>query len=459
MSISAKPPSGMRDFLPADVARREWVVSKIRDVYRRHGFLPLETPTMERLDVLTGKYGEEGQQLIFRVLKRRDNLPDLATVKNGPDELCDMALRYDLTVPLARVVAAYSSQLPKFFKRYQIQPVWRADRPQKGRFREFYQCDVDFVGTTSVVAEATVVQAVTEALLALGFDRFTVRMNDRRVLSGLMEASGIAKELHGTTLVAIDKLDKIGVDGVRAELVERGLSELSADTVLELVALGDAGLNDGELLATLAERFQGVSETGVAGIDTLRQLLELLEPESGAPRPWKIDPSLARGLSYYTGPIFEIAVEGLSGSMGGGGRYDELVGMFRGQTIPAVGFSLGLERILVVMEDRGMFPELGMAPDLVVVVPEASAQVAALKFASQCRAAGLRTEVYPEPAKIGKQIQYAESLGASRVAILGSREARDGMVGIKDLVSGEQVVETWAQAIASLTVKTASVEA
>ncbi len=441
MAISAKPPAGTRDFLPDAIARRRYVLERIERAYRHHGFVPLETPTMERLEVLNAKYGEEGEGLIFTVLKRRDKL-DLAGVDaESPlvPQLSDLALRYDLTVPLARVVAAHQQELPKFFKRYQVQPVWRADRPQKGRFREFYQCDVDFVGTRSVVAEATVVRAVIDALSALGFDAFTIRINDRRILTGLLTAAGIEGASHGDVLVAVDKLDKIGADGVIKELVERGVAEVSAKRLLASFLPGET---DEATLTAIADAVAVVDARAPEGVAPLRQLLELLHA-GGASVCWKVDPSLARGLSYYTGPIFEIAVEGLNGSMGGGGRYDELVGMFRGQDVPAVGFSLGLERLLVVMEERGMFPDLQSGPDLLIAPLSEGEWGPAQALATLLHDQNIVTEVYPETTKIGKMMQYAEQLGCGVVAILGSREAASGEVGLKNLTSGEQLTLPW----------------
>jgi len=443
MGISTKPPSGTRDFLPDDIARREFVVSTIRTAYERHGFVPLETPTMERIEVLTGKYGDEGEQLIFKVLKRGQKLPEL-TAETDPSDLVDMALRYDLTVPLARVVAAYGDKLPRFFKRFQIQPVWRADRPQKGRYREFYQCDVDFVGTDSLIAELTVVQAVTDALAALGFDRFDVRVNDRRILTGMLDVAEVPEDLRGSVLTGIDKLDKIGADGVRRELAERGLSGSSIDRLaiaidaIALAADAEPFAASRERLAEVRREFGDATEAGTAGLDALEQLFGWLEVTPPAAGRVVFDPSLARGLSYYTGPIFEIAVEGLSGSMGGGGRYDELVGMFRGRQVPSVGFSLGLERILVVMEERGMFPALSSGPDVFVARLDEEALPDVLRFARRCREAGLCTEVYPEPARLKKQLRVAESLGVKHVVLIGVREAESGTVALKNLVTGAQ---------------------
>ncbi len=448
MAISTKPPSGTRDFLPADIARREHVVGIIRRAYALRGFVPLETPTVERVEVLTGKYGEEGDQLIFRVLKRGDKMPEL-NADTDPGDLADLALRYDLTVPLARVVAAHRNDLPRVFKRYQIQPVWRADRPQRGRYREFYQCDVDYVGTEACLAEAEVIGAVTDALEGLGFDGFTVRLNDRRILDGLMERAGVAADDRGGVLVLIDKLDKIGTDAVVAALRDKGLGDDAIEALRPALTTDDAR-PDRERLGELRRAFEGVSELGVAGCDRLLELLDLLDADPPKVGVVRFDPTLARGLSYYTGPIYEIAVDGLNGSMGGGGRYDELVGMFRNDRVPAVGFSLGLERLLVVMEDRGMFPELSPGADVLVARLDDDATAWALRVARELRGAGLSTEVFPELAKVGKQLKHADQIGARWAVLVGSREVEAQAVAVKDLRSGEQVTVGVAEAIARI---------
>ncbi|HEX8846582.1 MAG TPA: histidine--tRNA ligase, partial [Pyrinomonadaceae bacterium] len=349
--VSTQPARGMRDFLPADVRRREYVIGVIREVYERYGFEPLETPAVENIETLLGKYGEEGNQLIFKILKRGEH------EKTGE---ADLALRYDLTVPLARVVAEYREKLPKFFKRYQIQAVWRADRPARGRFREFYQCDVDALGSRSMIVEAELCAAAGEALTKLGFSNFMIRLNHRQVLAGVLDASGIATEKHADALVALDKLDKIGREGVEREFAGRGIHQDAGENLLgffsalneleqaaqiasdERSESGTEALN----LATLGRlvEFVGDHEAGARGIDELRSIIEFAAA-SGTSARIKIDPSLARGLSYYTGAIMEINVPDLAGSLGGGGRYDNLVGMFSGQDVPACGFSLGLERI------------------------------------------------------------------------------------------------------------------
>jgi histidyl-tRNA synthetase len=404
----------MRDFLPDDVRRRQYVIGVIADVYQRYGFEPLETPAVENIETLMGKYGEEGDRLIFRILKRGED---------GRTGEADLALRYDLTVPLARVVAQYRAQLPKFFKRYQVQPVWRADRPQKGRFREFYQCDVDAIGSTSLLVEAELLGAAAEVLERLGFEQFRIRLNHRKTLSAVLTAAGIPAAQHATALVALDKLDKTSPDAVRADMVERGIDATAAGAMLDRLR---AGLTD---------------DVSLDGADDLREILRLCASTRAA-RHVQIDLSLARGLSYYTGSIFEIAVADLAGSLGGGGRYDELVGMFLGQPVPACGISLGLERILVVMSERGMFPpSLTSAPaDVMVTIWNADSAADAITLAGELRGAGLRVDVYPDADKIGKQLKYADGRGIPFVTIVGESEITRGEVAVKNLRTGEQQV-------------------
>jgi histidyl-tRNA synthetase len=445
-SAKTQPARGMRDFLPEDVRKREYVIGVIKDVYERYGFEPLETPAVENIETLMGKYGEEGNQLIFKILKRG--------VHEGTGE-ADLALRYDLTVPLARVVAEYRDKLPKFFKRYQIQPVWRADRPARGRFREFYQCDLDVLGSRSMLVEAEICAAASEVLRRLGFNDFNIRLNHRKVLTGILGVAGVALELHDAALVALDKLDKIGRDGVEKELLARGVEANAANRLLkfftELTELDHAAeIAAGEdpetkqqalnkaVLGRIVE-FVGDNEMGSRGVDELQAIVDYA-CAAGIGNRLQIDPSLARGLSYYTGAIMEISVKDLAGSLGGGGRYDNLVGMFAGHDIPACGFSLGLERILVVMSERGMFPEsIGTAgADVMVAVWSEESLADSLKLAQELRAAGLRVDLYPEADKLGKQFKYASSRAVSFVAVIGDEERARGEVAIKDLRSGEQ---------------------
>ena len=458
MSPKTQAVRGMRDFLPADVRRRQYVIGIIKNVYERYGFEPLETPAVEDIETLLGKYGEEGNQLIFKILKRG--------VHETTGE-ADLALRYDLTVPLARVVAEYKDKLPKFFKRYQIQPVWRADRPARGRFREFYQCDVDVLGSRSMIVEAEICSAAGDALRQMGFDDFLIRLNHRYVLAGVLRAAGVSLDRQDSVLVAIDKLGKVGRKGVETELMERGIEPRAAQSLLnfflELGSLDHAAdITSGEdkgtkqkalnaaILGRLVE-FVADNELGARGVEELRSILEFVEA-GATPVPIRIDPSLARGLSYYTGAIMEISVKDLPGSLGGGGRYDNLVGMFLGQDVPACGFSLGLERIIVVMNERQMFPQsLVRTPaDVMVTTWSNDTAVHSFALASELRKAGLRVDLYPEADKIGKQFKYASERGIPFVAVIGEEEIGRAEVAIKDLSTGKQEAVTRARAPAYL---------
>src|SRR5438046_731280 len=446
MSTSTKPPSGTRDFLPNDIRRREHVVGVIRDVYERHGFEPLETPAFENIETLLGKYGEEGNKLIFKILKRGEH------EQTGE---ADLALRYDLTVPLARVVAQYKAELPKFFKRYQIQPVWRADRPARGRFREFYQCDVDVLGSRSMVVEVELIAAASDALVALGFNDFGIRVNHRQVLTGILDQAGVAPEKHEDALVALDKMDKAGPEGVARELNERGVIGEAAVKLMcffegiagvrraaEFADFGEPGIEkaafNADVLGRLVE-FIAAHEIGASGVDDLRQILQFAKA-SGVDQRIKLDPTLARGLAYYTGAIIEMNVADLAGSLGGGGRYDNLVGMFLGNDIPACGFSLGLERIVVVMTEREMFPSqlVSSQADVMVTIWNEDSVSESIALATELRGKGLRVELYPEADKLAKQFKYASARGIPFVTIIGEDERLRGEVAIKDMRSGEQ---------------------
>jgi len=448
---STNPARGMRDFLPADVRKREYVIGIIKEVYESYGFEPLETPAVENVETLMGKYGEEGNQLIFKILKRGEKL-DESLAAGAKNDLADLALRYDLTVPLARVVANHKNDLPKFFKRYQIQPVWRADRPARGRFREFYQCDVDAIGSNSMAVEAELISAVSEILVRLGFSDFVIRLNDRAVLSGMLDAAGIPADRHIAVLTTIDKLDKIGADGVQAELTANGYNtdgtakllaflvesaENAAKPQYNLQTLDHIAsfLNDGDLNRATGQLRLSMIDNFLIGTDAYKHI--------------RFDCSLARGLSYYTGTIIEINVPDLAGSLGGGGRYDGLIGMFGKEQIPACGFSLGLERILVVMEERGMFDELITAGKLDSVAADVLITIApgedltlrtreSLKLARELRAQGLRITVYPEADKLGKQFKYADLIKVPFVCVLGDDEIMTGSVRLKNMTTGEE---------------------
>jgi histidyl-tRNA synthetase len=442
-SSKTQPARGMRDFLPEDVRKREYVIGVVKEVYERYGFEPLETPAAENIETLMGKYGEEGNQLIFKILKRG--------VHEGTGE-ADLALRYDLTVPLARVVAEYRDKLPKFFKRYQIQPVWRADRPARGRFREFYQCDVDVLGSRSMIVEAEICAAASEVLVKLGFKDFCLRLNHRQALTGILGVAGVALDKHDAALIALDKLDKIGSEGVEKEFAARGINEVAGNRLLNFfsdlaslehaaeIAAGDElrqALNRA-VLGRIVE-FVNDNELGAKGVAELHSIIDFADA-IGMSNRIKIDATLARGLSYYTGAIMEINVKDLSGSLGGGGRYDNLVGMFLGQDIPACGFSLGLERILVVMSERGMFPaKVGSSPaDVMVAIWNEESVAESIQLAQELRAAGLRVDLYPEADKLGKQFKYASSLGVPFVAVIGEEERATSQVAVKNMQSGEQ---------------------
>ena len=445
-SAKTQPARGMRDFLPDDVRKRAYVIDVVKEVYERFGFEPLETPAVENIETLLGKYGEEGNQLIFKILKRG--------VHEETGE-ADLALRYDLTVPLARVVAEYRDKLPRFFKRYQIQPVWRADRPARGRFREFYQCDVDVLGSASMVVESEIIAAAGEALMRLGFDDFTIRLNHRQALTGILSAAGVPLDKHDSALVTLDKLDKVGKESVQRELNERGIDTQAATALLnffvDLASLeraADIAVDENSegqqqalnlaIVGRLIE-FVGGNEIGARGIDELKSILKFCEA-NGSIGQIKIDPSLARGLSYYTGAIFEMNVKDLAGSLGGGGRYDGLVGMFLGQNLPACGFSLGLERIIVVMSEREMFPPaLISAPaDVLVTVWSEDSILESIAIASALRRDAFRVDLFPEVDKVGKQLKYASARGIRFVIIQGEEERARGEVAVKDMTSGEQ---------------------
>lgn len=440
--VSTKSASGMRDFLPKDVQRRNRVFNIIREVYESYGFEPLDTPAMERLSILMGKYGEEGDKLLFKVMKRGRKLEKALRMDEPKDtDVADMGLRYDLTVPLARVYAEYWTQLPRFFKRYQIAPVWRADRPQKGRFREFYQCDVDVIGSEAMTVEAEVTAALAEVLVRLGFTAFRIHVNHRKLLTAMMEKAGVAPDMRQEALIAIDKLDKIGRDGVVEELENRGIERGSIDSLMPLLDQASEPTSPGEFdnEATLAalRAEVGELESGQKALSDLDKLLKFATSGSAADYLY-IDPYLARGLSYYTGPIFEIRSDEFSGSLGGGGRYDELIGMFTKNTVPACGFSLGVERILVLMEERGMFDERESEVDVLVTLWNDDFTPNSFRLANELREAGLKVDLYPDNDRYGKQFGYADERNIPFVAILAPDELEAGVVALKDMKSGDQ---------------------
>ncbi len=424
----------MRDFLPSDIRKREYVIGIIKEVYESYGFEPLETPAVENIETLTGKYGEEGNQLIYKILKRGEKLDANA----GEKDLADLALRYDLTVPLARVVTNHRNDLPRFFKRYQIQPVWRADRPARGRFREFYQCDVDAIGSSSMIVEAELCAAGNEILSGLGFDDFVIRINHREILYAMLDAVEINEEKQTDALVALDKLDKIGSEGVLKEFETRGIDKNAANKLLGL--FDELKTSDNLHALESLSKFIGNHEKGKQGVNQILQILQLVNVNS-----LKIDASLARGLSYYTGAIFEANVPDLAGSIASGGRYDGLIGMFGKEQIPACGFSLGLERILVVMEERGMFQKLVEegklkldSADVMIASFDESLVDECLKIAGDLRKSGLRTLVYPEADQKIKPLKYAEQINVPFVCLVKATELAENKLTLKNMRTGEQ---------------------
>jgi histidyl-tRNA synthetase len=403
-------PKGMRDLLPHNMLRRNLVIEKIKKTFEIFGFLPLETPAMERKETLMGKYGDEGSKLIFQILARGE------AGKRGET---DLALRYDLTVPLARVVAMNPSlNLP--FKRYQIQPVWRADRPQKGRFREFYQCDVDIVGTDNILAEAECITIVHHSLKALGFDNFTIRLNDRRLLRAMVESiQEQGQEI--AILVALDKLDKIGKEGVIQDLYKLGLKE---DQTSKLFSLLEGADIEGE--------------ESISVEDNLRSIRDLAIQMGVEAKCVQLDRTLARGLDYYTGPVFETVLNDANiGSVSGGGRYDGLIGMFSGRDIPAVGVSLGLERLLVILEEREGNQNI-IGTQVWVTVFNAEHQNHSLQVAQTLREAGIKTDVSFKSNKLSKQFKEAHKRNIPHVIVVGPDDVEAGTIQWKNMTSGEQ---------------------
>jgi histidyl-tRNA synthetase len=412
------PPSGTRDFLAADIERREHAFGVIRAVADRYGFEPLQTPAFERLDVLLGKYGEESDKLIFKILRRGEH--------EATGE-ADLALRYDQTVPLARVAAAYGSQLPAPYKRYVIGPVWRADRPGKDRYREFVQCDLDTLGSSSVLADAETLCAEHDALAELGVRDFTIQLNSRRVLAGLLEAFGVPEEIGTQVLVSLDKLDKMTPAAVVAELADRELDTVRAGELVDTLTAPDAA----ERLRVALKQ----SDVGVAGLDEVDTVLSLVAGQIPAERI-AFTPRMVRGLSYYTGPIWELVAPGVAGSIGGGGRYDHLIEALGGPDMPGTGGSIGVERILAMLPAGEPRPRL----DVAVTVMGPALSEGAFALAGATRAAGLRASVYlGSSGKLGRQLKWASDTGARWCLIYGEREAEGGTVTVRDMESGEQV--------------------
>ncbi|WP_412469729.1 MULTISPECIES: histidine--tRNA ligase [unclassified Halobacteriovorax] len=438
--IKPQNAKGTRDFGPIESSRRNHIFETIKKRFQSHGFMPLETPAVENLNVLTGKYGEEGDKLLFRVLNSGDFLkkvkPEDLEEKNlsaVSSKMCDRGLRYDLTIPFARYVCANLNELALPFKRYQIQPVWRADRPQKGRYREFYQCDGDIIGTESLLSEVSLVEVYHDVFKDLKIDGVEIVINNRKILQGIASVLGVSDKLTDMT-VAIDKLDKIGAEKVGEELLGRGFNEDQVSRLSTLLTLeGDSD----KKLSTIRE-FLGADEIGKLGIEELEFVLSNVR-ELGIEN-LVFDPTLARGLDYYTGCIFEVKlVDGSMGSIGGGGRYDDLTSMFgQKEKLSGVGISFGAERIYDVMLDRGLFEEISASVDYMIINMSDEDQKEYLQIARKFRVEGHSIEIYPTSAKMKKQMTYANKRGVKNVIFYGDAEKERGVLQVKHMESGEQ---------------------
>lgn len=434
-------PKGTRDFGPEQMARRNYIFNTIRATFQKFGFLPLETPTLENLSVLTGKYGDEGDQLLFKVLNSGDYLSKTneadysAGSKALLPKISEKGLRYDLTVPFARYVVMNQHKLAMPFKRYQIQPVWRADRPQKGRYREFYQCDADVVGTKSLTCEAEIVLMIQEVLANLQLADYEIKINHRQILAGMTEAVG-APGREADFCVAIDKLDKIGEEKVLQELTERGFSEDAVQKIKPLLGLN--GLNE-DKLASL-KQFLGTSDAGLLGLQELEEVWQKLAAFGAVVPQLTFDPTLARGLSYYTGCIFEVKPTSVKmGSISGGGRYDDLTGVFGMAGLSGVGFSFGVDRIYDVLEELALFPDKQLAGTQVLLTNfDSESERHALGLLTKLRAAGVFAEIYPDQAKMKKQLAYADKKGIPYALLVGANEIAEQKYGLKNMNAGSQ---------------------
>jgi histidyl-tRNA synthetase len=435
-------PKGTRDFGPAQMSKRLFIFDTIRDTFKRFGFQPLETPAMENLSTLTGKYGDEGDQLLFKILNSGDfaaNLTELDLAsgsKKLTPKIAEKGLRYDLTVPFARYVVMNRNGLTLPFKRYQMQPVWRADRPQKGRYREFYQCDADVVGTDSLLCEAEIVLMIHEVFRNLNVPDFTVKINNRKILAGIAEVIGVPGQ-EGTLAVAIDKLDKIGKEKVLDELRERGFSEESIDKLDPLFTVDTL---QAESVIDQLKSWLSASVAASQGISELEETLALVQQYGLADSRVEIDPTLARGLSYYTGAIFEVKANGVSiGSVSGGGRYDNLTGTFGMPGLSGVGISFGVDRIYDVMEELNLFPASAGQGTHVLIVPfDGEARAVALPVLNQLRTANVAAEMYPDLTKVKKMLDYANARAIPFVVLIGSEEVQTGILALKNMITGEQ---------------------
>jgi histidyl-tRNA synthetase len=437
---------GTRDFSPQEMVKRNYIFDTIKKVFKKYGYAEIQTPSMENLSTLTGKYGDEGDKLIFKILNSGDylakaNSAHLTAMNSNAliSSISEKALRYDLTVPFARYVVMHQNDITLPFKRFQVQPVWRADRPQKGRYREFYQCDVDVVGSDSLLNEAEFVLIYQEALSNLGLTDFTVKINNRKILSGIAEIIG-KPELIIDMTVAIDKLDKIGFEGVTKELIERGFTEADIEQLKPVILL--QGTNTAKIESL--KQVLASSETGLKGISEIEKVFAyvaaLLSNSQLTQPDLELDITLARGLNYYTGCIYEVKTnEAAMGSIGGGGRYDDLTGMFGLKGLTGVGISFGADRIYDVLQELNLFPESAAAGTQVLISNfDAAAEVYALPLLQALREAGLAAELYPSSAKLKKQMSYADDKRIPYVVLIGSDEMTSGQLTLKNMQSGDQ---------------------
>ena len=442
MAQKPSTPKGTRDFLPQEVAKRNYIFDAIKKVFKKYGFAPIETPSFELASTLLGKYGEEGDRLIFKILNSGEKVKkaDLEALKNGnlarfSNSLAEKALRYDLTVPFARFVVQHQNDISFPFKRYQIQPVWRADRPQHGRYQEFFQCDADVVGSDSLLYEVDFVQIFDEALSDLKIPDFTIKINNRKILSGIAEVSGEQDNLI-TITVAIDKLDKIGKDGVIKELKNKGISEMAVEKISPLFSIeGDTESR----LDQMAE-YLSSSEIGLQGINELRWVFDKVNMLGLREAKLEFDVTLARGLNYYTGAIFEVKANGVKmGSICGGGRYDDLTGIFGMKGVSGVGISFGADRIYDVLTELELFPEaIDERIDILFINFGEEAELKCMELSHELRGKGIAVELYPSSVRMNKQMKYANDRGVRYIGLLGEDEMRRGVIQLKNMDSGEQ---------------------
>ena len=441
-SIKPSVPKGTRDFSPAEMAKRNYIFDTIKSVFRKYGYQQIETPAMENLSTLTGKYGDEGDKLIFKILNSGDYLSKVdqqlllsSNVQRLTTEISEKALRYDLTVPFARYVVMHQNEIAFPFKRFQVQPVWRADRPQKGRYREFYQCDADVVGSESLLNEAEFVMIYDEALGKMGLKDFTIKINNRKILSGIAELIDKIDNIIDLT-VAIDKIDKIGLDGVSKELIERGFTEADIEKIKPVILL--QGTNEAKL-ASLRATLAG-SVIGIKGCDEIETVLNYIAGNPLRTAKLELDITLARGLNYYTGAIFEVKTNEVQmGSIGGGGRYDDLTGMFGLKGLTGVGISFGADRIYDVLEELNLFPQTASQGTKVLICCfDADGEKFALPLLKQLRDSDIPSELYPAGAKIKKQLDYANAKQVPFTIMIGSDEMQSGLLTLKDMMSGGQ---------------------